>query len=167
MSKQVRAAGLRSFTLMDFQWNVGLVLVIVVSISTTLPVWLSPASSCPVSLSVHTHTHWGYWRTGSTSVYMSALGAVDVGIWNKGCLSLSCLSSCPPAGVFTSAKESCEAEMEVRLCDGVVLAVCACLSGKGVAAWCDTLDYPGWLGIIFGFPMAPSSNWNSMLCFLL
>lgn len=64
-------------------------------------------------------------------MYSPALGAVDVGICSKSCLSLSCVSPCPPAGVFTSAKESCEAEMEEGLCDGVVPAVCACLSGEG------------------------------------
>lgn len=38
-------------------------------------------------------------------------------------------------------------------CAGCVsLPVC---QGKGVAVWCDTLDYPGWLGIIFGLQWHP------------
>lgn len=44
---------------------------------------------------------------------------------------LFAVHSCLPAGVFTSAKESCKAEMEERLYDGIVPPVCACLSGEG------------------------------------
>lgn len=58
------------------------------------------------------------------------MGAVDVGICDKACLSLSCMSSCPPTGVFTFAKESCEAEMQERLCDGVVLDMCLPVRGR-------------------------------------
>ena len=53
----------------------------------------APVLSRPSS--VVQNTHWGYWRTGSTSVYALALGAVDVGICNTGCLSPSCMF--PPA----------------------------------------------------------------------
>lgn len=150
---------------MDFQWNVDLVLVSVAS--KHHPAWLSPASSCPVPLSVVCNTHWGYWTTGSTSVYTLGLGEVDVGICNKGCLSLSCMSLCPPARLFTSAKENCEAEMEERLCNGIVLAVCACLSGEGSGSLVWHTWLPWLVGDYFWLSMAPSQNWNSMLCFIL
>lgn len=125
MPEQAARAELLSFTLTGFQRSVDLLLLVWL-VGTTLPSWLSSASSWPVPFSVMAHTHCGYWRTGSTSVYALGLGTVDVGICNKGCLSLSCMSPCPPAVVFTSAKESCEAEMEERLCAG-----CVCLPVRG------------------------------------
>lgn len=94
----------------------------------------------------------GYWSKGSTSVYWLALGTVDVGICNKGCLSLSCMSPCPPAGVFTSAKKSCEAEVEERLCDSVVPAVCPCLSGKGSGSLVCHTWLPWLIGDYFWLP---------------
>lgn len=154
MPEQAARAELLSFTLTGFQRSVDLLLLVWL-VGTTLPSWLSSASSWPVPFSVMAHTHCGYWRTGSTSVYALGLGAVDVGICNKGCLSLSCMSPCPPAVVFTSAKESCEAEMAERLCDGVLPAVCACLSGEGSGSlvWHTWLH---WLiGDYFWHPMAP------------
>lgn len=113
------------------------------------PAWLSPLPS-PFLFFLwwRTHAHWGYWRTGSTSVCF--LGAVDVGVCDKRRLFsvlqpplLSPFLSPPPSPVLllelfsSSPEESCEAEKD---------KLWACLSeGKGVAAWWDTLDYPGWL----------------------
>lgn len=91
------------------------------------PARFTPASSCPVPLSVVNCTHWGYWRTGSTSVYTRWLRVplmLASGI--KAAFLFSCMSPCPPAAALTSTKESCEAEMEERLCDGAVLAMCVC-----------------------------------------
>ena len=156
------AAWLLSLTLLDFQRNVELVLVGVAH--RHHPAWLFP---CQLLCRHYFcgNTHWGYWRTGSTSVYTLALGAVDVGICNRGCLSLSCISPCPPAGVFTSAKESSEAEMEERLCGGVVQTVwvCACLSGEGSGSLVWHTWLPSLIGDYFGLPRHPPKT-ETLLC---
>lgn len=60
--------------------------------------------------------------TGSTSVYSPALLMLPI----TDCF----LPPCRPARGFTSTKEN-DSEMEERLCGGVVLAACGCLSGEG------------------------------------
>lgn len=70
-----------------------------------------------------------YWEVGSTSAYTRLPGTVDVGTWNKGCLSTG-LSF---AGVFTSTKESCVKLKWRKAVWAGVISVCAC-QRKRVAA---------------------------------
>lgn len=107
-------------------------LVVVSVASRHLPAWLSNASSCPGPFILwcrsHTEAIEGQAAPLSTCRLRALLilaSAIKTAFLFPACPPV------PPAGGFTSTKESCEAEMEERLCDGVVPAVCVCLSGEG------------------------------------
>lgn len=130
-------------SLMDFQRCTDLVLVSVAPPRLAL-------LSCPFSPGCRTHTKAIEGQTAPLSArWLRALlmlaSAIKTAFLFPPCLPVLLLevSPLPRRAVRLKWKKGCVTPL-CRLC----VAVC---QGKGVAAWCDTLDYTGWLGIISGF----------------
>lgn len=128
---------------MDFQRSTDLVLV---SVAPPCPALLS----CPFSLGCRTHTKAIEGQTAPLSAHwlwalLMLASAIKTAFFFPPCLPVLLLevSPLPRRAVGLKWKKGCV----TALC---WLCVAAC-QGKGVAAWCDTLDYTGWLGIISGF----------------